>query len=147
MVGDGALRPAVEEEIRTTGAPIHLTGFLNQSAIPDAYGAADALVLASETETWGLVVNEAMACGLPAVVSDRVGCAADLVTDGETGFVYPCADVPALASRLARLASEPALVNRLSDAARKRVAVYSVKEAADGLCRAVVRASNRSIRC
>jgi glycosyltransferase involved in cell wall biosynthesis len=147
MVGDGELRSDVAAAIETTRAPISLTGFLNQTEIPLAYVTSDILVLPSDgTETWGLVVNEAMACGLPVIVSDRVGCAPDLITDGETGFVYPCGDVAALASRLTRLASERTLASRLGEAARKRVAGYSVKEAADGLCRAVARLSGRSIR-
>jgi glycosyltransferase involved in cell wall biosynthesis len=143
MVGDGPQRTEMEAEIRGTNAPIQLTGFLNQSAIPEAYAAADALVLASKTETWGLVVNEAMACGLPAVVSDRVGCAADLVTDGETGFIYPCGNVAALTDHLGEIAANPKLAARLGAAALKRVETYSVQAAADGLCRAVARVSGR----
>ena len=66
--------------------------------------AADALILPSDFgETWGLVVNEAMATGLPAIVSDRVGSAHDLVVDGDTGFVFPYGDTTALAARIAHL--------------------------------------------
>ncbi len=139
MVGDGPLRGAVEAAIRATNAPVRLAGFMNQSAMPTAYAAADVLVLPSVSETWGLVVNEAMACGLPAVVSDRVGCAPDLVTDAETGYVYPGGNVPAMAARMAELVRDPLLRARLSGAAIKRVAAYSVAAAADGLCRAVAR--------
>ena len=51
-------------------------------------------------ETWGLVVNEAMACGVPAIVSDAVGCVDDLVRDGESGFTYACGNVSALTRRM-----------------------------------------------
>ncbi|WP_425507198.1 glycosyltransferase family 4 protein [Thermomonas carbonis] len=82
---------------------MHFAGFLNQSEITAAYAAADCLVLPSDHgETWGLVVNEAMACGLPALVSDQVGCAVDLIVAGHTGDVFPCGDVAALSAMLAR---------------------------------------------
>jgi len=76
-------------------------GFLNQSEIVQAYVAADCLVLPSEaTETWGLVVNEAMACGLPAVVSDAVGCCADLVRPLRPDLCFPVGDIRGLAESL-----------------------------------------------
>src|SRR5205085_4665905 len=108
MAGDGPLRPAVEAAVAERSAPIRLCGFLNQSRIPEAYAAADVLVLPSDGgETWGLVVNEAMAAGRPALVSDQVGCAPDLVLDGQTGYVFPCGNVEPLAAHMARLAADP----------------------------------------
>jgi glycosyltransferase involved in cell wall biosynthesis len=139
MVGDGPLREEIEAVIRDTGGPVHLAGFLNQSEIPEAYAAADGLVLPSDgTETWGLVVNEAMACGLPALVSDRVGCGPDLVRDGETGFVVPFGDVAALADRMAEVGNDPILVARLGAAASQLIQHYSVSAAAEGTARAVL---------
>jgi glycosyltransferase involved in cell wall biosynthesis len=144
MVGDGPLRADVETAVRAEAAPVRLVGFLNQTAIPAAYAAADVLVLPSDGgETWGLVVNEAMACGLPAVVSDLVGCGPDLVRPGESGEVYPCGDVAVLAGRLARLAGDPGAVARLGAAARSRVAAYSVEAAAAGAVAAVARVTSR----
>jgi glycosyltransferase involved in cell wall biosynthesis len=142
MIGDGPIRGEIEEWIRSSGAPIRLTGFVNQSGIPAAYAAGDVLVLLSE-ETWGLVVNEGMACGLPAIVSDRVGCAVDLISNGTTGFVYPHENVEALAKRMTQLALDQDLLRRMSNAARLRVGDYSVQAAADGLLRAVQRISRR----
>lgn len=81
--------------------------------MPEAYAAADVLVLSSSfQETWGLVVNEAMACALPAIVSDRVGCAPDLVIPGETGEVFPAGEVATLSERMGRYAIFPAEVLR-----------------------------------
>ena len=72
---------------------IEMVGFLNQRELGEAYAIADCLALPSDfAETWGLVVNEALATGLPCVVSDAVGCAPDLIRDGETGYVYPLDD-------------------------------------------------------
>jgi glycosyltransferase involved in cell wall biosynthesis len=83
--------------------PASFTGFLNQTEISRAYVAADCLVLPSDHgETWGLVVNEALASGLPCLVSDACGCAEDLV--GQQ-FSFPMGDVGVLATKLERLHS------------------------------------------
>lgn len=89
FAGDGPLRTAIEATVADQRIPdVHITGFLNQTVIPRAYTAADIFVLPSAAETWGLVVNEAMNFSLPVVVSDRVGCAPDLVRPGENGYVF-----------------------------------------------------------
>jgi len=120
MVGEGPLGADLRE--RAAGLPVRFSGFLNQSEIPAAYVAADALVLPSDSgETWGLVVNEAMACGVPAFVSTQVGCAADLVQPGVTGEVFPCGDVAALAALLRRYAEQPARLGEMGNLARQRV--------------------------
>ena len=72
-------------------------------------------------ETWGLVVNEAMACGLPVLASDQVGCAVDLVQPGETGDVFRCGDVDALAVLLARYGKDRDLLARMGARAQSRV--------------------------
>jgi glycosyltransferase involved in cell wall biosynthesis len=137
MAGDGPLRPAVEA-LTAAGVPVRQCGFLNQSRIAEAYAAADVLVLPSDGgETWGLVVNEAMASGRPALVSDQVGCGPDLVSDGRTGYVFPCGDVGRLAGHMARLAQAPAAVAALGDAARQHVEAYSVGRAVAGTCAAL----------
>ena len=87
--------------------PASFAGFLNQSEIPGAYVAADVLVLPSESETWGLVVNEALACGLPCVVSDACGSAEDLVIPLDPRLCYPVGDVEALARAIQHAADHP----------------------------------------
>ena len=77
-----------------------MLGFRNQKEMPRIYSLADVVVLPSETETWGLVVNEAMSCGVPVVVSDKVGCAPDLIVPGVTGYRFPVGRVPALAEAM-----------------------------------------------
>jgi glycosyltransferase involved in cell wall biosynthesis len=101
FVGSGGLG----EELRAAAtSKTHFAGFKNQSELPACYAAADCLVLPSDGgETWGLVVNEAMACGIPAIVSDACGCAPDMISAGETGFTFPLGDVNALSDRIARL--------------------------------------------
>lgn len=99
IVGSGPEESALRARAASTDR-VRFEGFQNQSQMPARYAAADCLVLPSDgSETWGLVVNEAMATGLPAIVSDQVGCGPDLIEHGETGFVYPMGDVAALAAQ------------------------------------------------
>jgi glycosyltransferase involved in cell wall biosynthesis len=78
IVGDGPLRAALEAQAASTGAPVRFLGFRNQSELPELMAAADLLVLPSQRDTWGLVVNEALAAGTPALVDRSAGCAPDL---------------------------------------------------------------------
>ena len=146
MVGDGELRPRCESLVRShlsslaegTKSPVTFAGFLNQSKIVDSYVSADCLVLPSDHgETWGLVTNEAMACSRPAIVSDQVGCARDLVRDGETGFVFPFGDWTALAKLLVRFASDTSAIERMGKNANRRIQDFSPQRAADGIVQAV----------
>lgn len=98
-------------------------GFLNQTEVTQAYVAADALVLPSDTgETWGLVVNEAMASGLPCIVSAACGCAEDLVVPLDPRLSYPCGDVSALATAIQHLADHPLPSEAIAD----RIARYDI---------------------
>ena len=136
MVGDGELRRACEGRARDSRLPVSFTGFLNQARIAEAYVASDCLVLPSDYgETWGLVVNEAMACGRPAIVSDRVGCHLDLVRP-ETGSVFLFGDIDALAQDLARFASDPAASRDKGSQARKLIQQISVPRLVEATLRA-----------
>src|SRR5450756_910592 len=111
-----------------------VTGFVNQAELPSYYHAADILVLPSQSEPWGLVINEAMTAGVLPIVSDRVGCAPDLVAG--LGEVYPCGDVEALTAALHRgLAriGDPGLAGLL----RRRVDGYGIDATAAGFEQAV----------
>lgn len=93
LLGDGALRSGLESQVSSLGLQhcVHLPGFKQYPELPAYYGCARAFIHASTTEQWGLVVNEAMASGLPVLVSNRCGCAADLVEEGVNGYTFnPC---------------------------------------------------------
>jgi glycosyltransferase involved in cell wall biosynthesis len=146
MVGDGDLKKQCELQLQNDGLthtsddhpPVTFTGFLNQSEIVDAYVAADCLVLASDHgETWGLVVNEAFACARPAIVTDLVGCANDLVIEGETGFCFPYGDWDQLTELFRSLANGSAKLSEMGSAASRRIQAYSPQAAADGIVAAV----------
>jgi glycosyltransferase involved in cell wall biosynthesis len=119
---------------------VSFLGFVNQSALPEVYALADIFVMPSEREPWGLVLNEAMAAGLAPVVSDGVGAAVDLITHGETGFVFPSRDWSALEAAVRILAADDGLRARVAAAAAARshannfgVAVRGILEALDGV--------------
>jgi glycosyltransferase involved in cell wall biosynthesis len=130
MVGDGPLRESCEEVVRRNDVPIKFAGFLNQSQIAQAYVLADALVLPSDGgETWGLVVNEAMACGVPCFVSDEVGCGPDMIISGETGAVFPMGNVPALAALMTAHAASATQRALMAEGARKEAQRYTISVA------------------
>jgi glycosyltransferase involved in cell wall biosynthesis len=133
IVGTGKLMGRARRWVKQHRLRANFTGFLNQTEMIHAYVATDCLVLPSDySETWGVVVNEAMACGLPAVVSDRVGCGPDLVRDRVTGRTFPFGEVKALASILVELAEKPSSLKAMGKAARRHIASYSTKEAVEG---------------
>jgi glycosyltransferase involved in cell wall biosynthesis len=135
FVGDGVLAGPVRSMLPPGRGAV--TGFVNQAELPSYYHAADILVLPSQSEPWGLVVNEAMTAGVLPIVSDRVGCAPDLVAG--LGEVYPCGDIEALTAALGRgLAriGDPGLAGLL----RQRVDGYDVDATAAGFEQAVTAA-------
>jgi glycosyltransferase involved in cell wall biosynthesis len=144
MVGDGPLGPALRK--RAAGRPVRFAGFLNQSEIGAAYAASDCLVLPSDAgETWGLVVNEAMACGLPAIVSDQVGCAIDLVTPGQTGEIFGCGDVGGLQAAIRRTLELPPGLAQLGIRAKQRVfADYNFERVVEGILLALESVKGRT---
>lgn len=134
VAGAGELDAAIRDRAKTLDAPLHLLGFQNQTQMPAAYAAADVLVLPSTgRETWGLVANEALACGTPIVVSDACGCAPDLAADGSAGRVFRAGDVPALAQAIGSVLLEPPAreaIRRRSDRFGLEAAVEGIVEAA-----------------
>ncbi len=105
IVGEGELRPVIENAIRQFGVShaVHLIGAKPYDVLPAYYGLAAAFIHASTTEQWGLVVNEAMASGLPVLVSNRCGCATDLVQEGRNGFTFDPTDLQALAQLMEKV--------------------------------------------
>jgi glycosyltransferase involved in cell wall biosynthesis len=145
MVGDGPLRAECEAVTVEMGAPVRFAGFLNQSQMISAYVAADVLVLPSDgRETWGLVVNEAMACGRPAIVSDAVGCGPDLILAGKTGNRFPLGNVEALSDLLVTYAERPEMRGVMAQSAGERLAAFSLGAAVDGIVRAMAAIGGKS---
>ena len=103
LVGDGPERASLQAQAEDSlyAADIHFAGHQGAAGLPRYYAFAGCFVLPSTREPWGLVVNEAMACGLPVIVSDRCGCAEDLLAPGGNGFVFAPETPGALRSALA----------------------------------------------
>jgi 1,2-diacylglycerol 3-alpha-glucosyltransferase len=109
LLGDGPLRSEIEtwiEQLRLTEY-VHLPGFVQYPELPTFYRLASACILPSVSETWGLVVNEAMASGSPVLVSNCCGCVPDLVREGVNGFTFDPLDVERLAGLMLRLTEAP----------------------------------------
>lgn len=140
FVGAGPLEPALRQ--RAAELPpgrVVLQGFQNQQAMPRTYALGDLLVLPScgHGETWGLAVNEAMAMARPVIVSDHVGCAADLVLPGRTGWVFPAGDRSALTGCLAEALADPERLRKMGRAAQQHGAGFSYEAATAGLLQAL----------
>lgn len=145
LIGDGELGPELRDRAR--GIPdVHFGGVLNRSEVPSAYAAADILVLPSRSDTFGLVVAEAMNFGLPVVVSDAVGCARDLVRPGENGFVVTSEDVSALASRLGELVLDADLRTAFGTRSRDLIEAWNHSVAAAGIVSAATAAARPSAK-
>jgi glycosyltransferase involved in cell wall biosynthesis len=100
MAGDGPQRGELEREL--SGLPVTFTGFLNQMEIPRAYAAADVMVMASDWgETWGLSANEALASGVPVILSDQCGCAEDISSATKEAKLFEMGNVKQLAELIA----------------------------------------------
>jgi glycosyltransferase involved in cell wall biosynthesis len=141
FVGDGAEKARLVALAATRpSAHVRFLPFANQSEMPARYLLADVFVLPSKGgyETWGLAINEAMHMGVPCLVSDVVGCQRDLVSPGETGWVFAASEPSALATTLAAALRAPAEeLRQLGAQARQRVSGYTYRQTADGLMAAL----------
>jgi glycosyltransferase involved in cell wall biosynthesis len=137
FLGDGELRPALEAECRTLdNVRTTFLGFKNQRELSPYYHAADVMVLPSQhSETWGLVVNEALMHGVPCVVSSVVGCGDDLIIPGHTGEVFEVGSRESLVAALTRACELTGRID-VREACRAQVAGYSVDRAACGIAQA-----------
>jgi len=140
--GDGELLPVLQDNLSRSPSPIkkrvHFLPFANQSAMPARYLLGDCLLLPSESETWGLAVNEAMHLGRPAIVSDRVGCHPDLIQHGETGWVFRSGDKNSLARTLRKVLSlSRAELAQKGRAAQAHAASFNYDNATAGLLAAL----------
>ncbi|MDO8793165.1 MAG: glycosyltransferase, partial [Vicinamibacterales bacterium] len=134
-VGDGPVLPEMRREAERLGVRAVFTGFQNQREMVDVYAMADVHLVCSTSETWGLTVNEALASGLPCVVSDGVAAGDDLIRGGVTGEVCPAGDIAAMAGAVA-LVRQGLPAGRYAPAAcRDAVHRAGFAEATDGLVR------------
>jgi glycosyltransferase involved in cell wall biosynthesis len=138
LVGDGPDRSKLMERAsQIAPGTIQFPGFMQRDELPEFYALADALIFPTHSDTWGLVVNEAMSCGLPVIATSVAGCVADLVQDGWNGYVVPPGDSSQLAAAMGRLAGDSGQRTEMSARSRERVTAYSPEAWAEGLLKAV----------
>lgn len=139
FVGDGVARPELERRAsRISPGSVHFAGFAQREELARYYALAEVLVFPTHSDTWGLVVNEAMACSLPIICSSAAGCAEDLVSDGWNGRLVPPRDVARLAVAMEEVASDAKLRAEMAQRSRLRVEQYSPRICAAGLAEAAL---------
>jgi glycosyltransferase involved in cell wall biosynthesis len=137
FLGDGVLREPLERFARESGVRATFAGFVNQTDLPKYYAMGDAFVLPSHFDPRATVVNEAMACGLPVLITDRCGPSADIVRHGENGFVFAPGDDAALAMHLEALARDPEMRARMGARSREIIETWSYREGVEGVAEAL----------
>ena len=135
ILGDGALRASLVEQISALGLreAVRLPGFMQYDDLPLYYGLAEAFVHASTVEQWGLVINEAMAAGLPVIVSERCGCASNLVEHEGNGYLFDPLDVAGLSNLMGRMASDGHDREAMGRRSREIIANWDLDRFAHGL--------------
>jgi glycosyltransferase involved in cell wall biosynthesis len=122
---------------------VHFYGFRQVEENPVFYALADAFILPSLWEEWGLVVNEAMASGLPVIVSKTAGCATDLVQEGVNGFTFDPGNVEQLAQLMRQISALKSFrLSEFGDASRKIISNWGCDVFAHNANRAAEAAIN-----
>jgi glycosyltransferase involved in cell wall biosynthesis len=142
IVGDGPGRSLVERSSGKFPGRIWFAGRENQQGVISWMRSCDALVLPSRSEPWGLVVNEAMVCGLPVIVSDACGCVDDLVFHDENGYVFPVGNVDKLAEAMVAMAADKEKRRAMGDASQRNIAPWVIERQAETIKTALVRMLN-----
>jgi glycosyltransferase involved in cell wall biosynthesis len=138
LVGGGKLRGEILRCRSELSLESHvlLAGQKSYEELPSYYGLANAFILASTAETWGLTVNEAMAVGLPVLVSKRCGCADDLIEEGTNGYTFDPSDIDALTDRMLEMAGGEYDLNAMGEAGRKIISRWTVEFCAENTLKA-----------
>ncbi|HEX6879639.1 MAG TPA: glycosyltransferase family 4 protein, partial [Terriglobales bacterium] len=141
FVGDGPERRTVEEAAREYPGRIWVAGREGSIGVVSWLRSSDAFVLPSRDEHWGLVVNEAMVCGLPVVVSDACGCVDDLVFSGRNGFSFPVDDSRRLAEIIVQLAKNDSERRAMGRESEKIISPWTIERQAEAIRSSLVRMS------
>ena len=134
VVGDGPLK---EEMIRQSAGQPNMVfmDFQNQSVMPAVYRMGDVYIMPSLSETWGMGINEAMACGIPVMASEQVGCAADLVLENKTGITFPLGDTQKCVDFLKRVCDNPEYLSEMGTCASALIQFFSFSHIVDSVSR------------
>jgi glycosyltransferase involved in cell wall biosynthesis len=140
FVGDGPAGAELRERAsQMADANIQFAGFVQKDLLPSYYALADALVFPTHSDTWGFVVNEAMACSLPVIASAVAGCVADLLRDGWNGRVVRSRNAAELAAAMTEFSQGGGRLREMGERSAQRIAEYSPERCAAGIAQAVTR--------
>ncbi|MFY7840590.1 MAG: glycosyltransferase family 4 protein [Lacibacter sp.] len=143
LVGNG--EQEAELKSLAAGHPhILFQPFQNQSAMPVLYRTGDVFVLPSKSETWGLSVNEAMACERPVIVSDQCGCASDLVLPGQTGFIFESGNTEQLQQQLLKFPNR-AVAQKMGQTSAAFIQQFSLERIADAIEQTLLKQTTASV--
>lgn len=138
IVGDGPDRQSLTQMVSDHNIMnVYFAGGKSWEEVPVFYAMSDVFVLPSLSEPWGLVVNEAMVCGLPVIVSDRCGAAHDVLEDGENGFVFNPLDIDELAGKLGYFVGNQKEIERMGTNSRNMISNYTPLHAAQQMKRGI----------
>ncbi len=138
FVGSGEQEGLLTKMVRDRNiSDVHFFGFQNQSELSKFYAVADVFVFPSENEPWGLILNEAMCAGLPLIVSEEIGAAADLVRNGENGFTFPARNVDQLSQHLRTLLTDDLLRAQMGAKSRTMIEDWDYERCVSGILSAV----------
>jgi 1,2-diacylglycerol 3-alpha-glucosyltransferase len=148
ICGDGELQQDIAQEIAHLSLEtcVHLPGFLQQQALLPYFAHAHAFIHPSRQEQWGLVVNEAMAAGLPVLVSDQCGCFEDLIIDGITGFGFSSDNLEQLTHLMLKMSSGFIDLSGVGAQALEHIRSFSPVYFAEGMQQAIDYARGRSFQ-
>lgn len=144
VAGPGPLKQELEAFANSLGVGqnVYLTGALSASEVMACYGLAEAFVLASKTEQWGLAVNEAMAAGLPVLVSEKCGCATDLVHNGRNGFTFDPLSSSDIAQSIRKVMSSKHKREEMGEHSKTIIRSWGLERFCEGFCDAAEMASS-----
>ena len=145
LVGSGPLEAELRARAQDMGVKVQLTGFLQRNELARRYAASDVFVLPSQSEPWGLVVNEAMEFGLPLVLSSHVGSVPVLLKEGENGFLFPVGDSDALASYVEHLYFDKELRQQMGRLSRRIIQDHSLENWGEAVLTAVRKNQRRQL--
>ncbi len=134
FAGDGPSRSEAEREAsKICGGAIRFLGFAQRERLAVYYALAEMLVLPTYTDTWGLVINEAMACGLPVITTDVAGCARDLIIEGWNGRIVPVKDATSLSCAMSVMAKDRANTTLMGQNSLDRIQQFTPEEWSSGI--------------
>ncbi len=138
IVGDGADREELEKIVRVQNIPnVFFAGGVFWKDVPKYYALSDVFILPSLSEPWGLVVNEAMICGLPVIVSKKAG-SAELIKENENGFIFNPNDKSGLISIMLKFTNNEVDAKKMSESSKNMIKNYSPKKSAEGIIKSII---------